>query len=146
MVLPPKSKDFRRRAHLLADAFNLKSKSQGKGESRFTTFLKSTRSGIQIDERKISMLVRGHSGEGFRMHGQSAKVKPAKPVRARQKDGDVVGHAAPKLSDTNIGFKLLQQMGWAEGDRIGATGGLADPLTAVIKTTKLGLGATRGNT
>lgn len=32
---------------------------------------------------------------------------------------------------------------WAEGDRIGVTGGLADPLTAIIKTTKLGLGATR---
>jgi hypothetical protein len=32
---------------------------------------------------------------------------------------------------------------WEEGDRIGVTGGLADPLTAVIKTTKLGLGASR---
>lgn len=34
-------------------------------------------------------------------------------------------------------------MGWSEGDRIGVSGGLATPLTAVIKNTKLGLGANR---
>lgn len=32
---------------------------------------------------------------------------------------------------------------WTEGERIGVTGGLADPLTAIIKTSKLGLGAVR---
>jgi hypothetical protein len=32
-------------------------------------------------------------------------------------------------------------MGWVEGDRIGVTGGLEVPITAVIKNTKLGLGA-----
>jgi len=35
-------------------------------------------------------------------------------------------------------------MGWSEGDRIGASmKGLEVPLTAIIKTTKLGLGATK---
>lgn len=35
-------------------------------------------------------------------------------------------------------------MGWTEGDRIGVSDdGLVDPLRAVIKTTKLGLGANR---
>lgn len=34
-------------------------------------------------------------------------------------------------------------MGWSEGDRIGITGGLDVPLTAVIKHTKLGLGASK---
>jgi hypothetical protein len=38
---------------------------------------------------------------------------------------------------------MLAAMGWAEGDRIGSTGGLEAPLTAVIKHTKLGLGAMR---
>lgn len=52
--------------------------------------------------------------------------------------------AAPKIGEGNVGFKLLALMGWTEGQRIGVNGAaLAAPLTAVIKTTKLGLGATR---
>jgi hypothetical protein len=52
--------------------------------------------------------------------------------------------AAPKIGESNIGFKMLASMGWAEGERIGVSaGGLHAPLTAVIKNTKLGLGATR---
>ncbi len=33
-------------------------------------------------------------------------------------------------------------MGWSDGDRIGQSGGLDVPLTAIMKKTKLGLGAT----
>jgi hypothetical protein len=50
---------------------------------------------------------------------------------------------APKIGESNIGFKMLASMGWSEGDRIGMTGGLDAPLTAVIKHTKLGLGASK---
>lgn len=40
---------------------------------------------------------------------------------------------------------MLAAMGWSEGDRIGTSdgSGLTAPLTAIIKTTKLGLGAAR---
>jgi hypothetical protein len=40
---------------------------------------------------------------------------------------------------------MLASMGWAEGDVIGgdASTGIHAPLTAIIKNTKLGLGATR---
>ena len=51
--------------------------------------------------------------------------------------------AAPKIGESNIGFRMLQAMGWSEGDRIGISGGLHAPLTAIVKNTKLGLGATR---
>lgn len=34
-------------------------------------------------------------------------------------------------------------MGWSEGERIGISGGIQDPLAAFIKNTKLGLGATK---
>jgi hypothetical protein len=50
--------------------------------------------------------------------------------------------AAPKIDETNVGFRLLTMMGWSEGDRVGASmKGLAVPLPAIIKTSKLGLGA-----
>ena len=48
-----------------------------------------------------------------------------------------------KIGEVNIGYKMLASVGWAEGDQIGNSGGLHVPLTAVIKNTKLGLGATR---
>jgi len=51
--------------------------------------------------------------------------------------------AAPKISEANIGFRMLAMMGWSEGDRIGVSGGLDAPLTAIIKNTKLGLGANK---
>jgi len=38
---------------------------------------------------------------------------------------------------------LLEAMGWSEGKQIGTSGGLDQPLTAIIKHSKLGLGATR---
>lgn len=36
---------------------------------------------------------------------------------------------------------MLASMGWSDGGTIGFSGGLDAPLTAVIKKTKLGLGA-----
>jgi len=64
--------------------------------------------------------------------------------KTRPRDGDVVGEMAPKIDRSNIGFQMLSAMGWEEGGRIGADGGLEAPLVAVIKTTKLGLGASKG--
>lgn len=57
---------------------------------------------------------------------------------------DVLGKAAPRIDETNVGFRLLTLMGWSEGDRIGASmKGLAAPLPAIIKTSRLGLGAVK---
>jgi hypothetical protein len=55
----------------------------------------------------------------------------------------IISKTAPKIGDSNIGFRMLQGMGWSEGDRIGISGGLRVPLTAIVKNTKLGLGASR---
>jgi R3H domain len=106
MVLPPKGKEWRKRAHILADVFSLKSKSKGKGEGRFMTLIKTTRSGFGVNERKVSALVNGGNSESY--HGsERARLK----TTIRHRDGDEVGKMAPRLSESNIGFKLLQQMG-----------------------------------
>ena len=49
--------------------------------------------------------------------------------------------AAPKIDETNVGFMMLASMGWSDGAAIGFSGGLEGPITAVIKKSKLGLGA-----
>ncbi|KIM75681.1 hypothetical protein PILCRDRAFT_666166 [Piloderma croceum F 1598] len=138
MVLPPMNKESRKQVHELATAFHLKSQSKGKGDGRYTTLMKTTRSGIAIDERKVGRVVK--HGRVFMQPGAKGKNAIIMP---RHKDGDEVGKAAPKIGEANIGFKMLASMGWSEGDRIGISGGLVAPLTAVIKNTKLGLGANR---
>lgn len=51
--------------HELANAFSLKSVSKGHGDARYTTLTKTTRSGIQINEKKIGRIVRRGGGADF---------------------------------------------------------------------------------
>ncbi|KAJ7025333.1 hypothetical protein C8F04DRAFT_1191473 [Mycena alexandri] len=148
MSLPPTDKETRKNIHEMAIAFNLKSQSKGKGDSRYTTLTKTTRSGLGTNEAKVAKITRrganGRGGAGFVRYESGDKGKARVAAMPRHRDGDEVGKAAPKIGESNIGFKMLASMGWTEGERIGvSTGGLHVPLTAVIKNTKLGLGATR---
>jgi hypothetical protein len=97
LVLPPMDKQIRVNVHKLANAFNLKSKSQGKGDGRFTTLFRTSKTGILIKEWKIEKLINGAT--------QRKRI-------AQHKEGDEVGKSAPKIGEGNIGFKLLQQMGF----------------------------------
>jgi hypothetical protein len=159
LPLPPMDQKMRKSVHELAHAFELKSKSKDNGAARFTTLMKTTLSGLNVDEKSIARILGKSSSyvtrEGGKGKGRASKIRP--------RDGEVVGEvplfyleqsgadsliilfakAAPKLDGSNIGFKMLSAMGWEEGSRIGAVGGLEAPLVAVIKTTKLGLGANR---
>ncbi|KAK0448358.1 uncharacterized protein EV420DRAFT_1567546 [Desarmillaria tabescens] len=141
MSLPPTDKATRKKVHELALAFNLKSLSKGKGDARYTTLTKTTRTGTKIDEAKVSRIAR--RGGDFGNEFVNKKGKGKGKLMPRHKDGDEVGKEAPRIGESNIGFRMLASMGWSEGDHIGISGGLKDPVTAVIKTTKLGLGATK---
>ncbi|KZO95490.1 hypothetical protein CALVIDRAFT_156460 [Calocera viscosa TUFC12733] len=150
MTLPAMDKESRRRVHLLADCFKLKSQSKGSGTDRFPILTKTTRSGIKIDEDKVERILRAskESGPGSNMASFNKAYFKRKDTGGAKKggghvEGEIVGAKAAKIADTNVGYKMLQLMGWSEGDRIGLTaGGIIDPLTARIKRTKLGLGAT----
>ncbi|THG94651.1 hypothetical protein EW026_g6864 [Hermanssonia centrifuga] len=138
MVLPPANKETRKKIHELAIAFNLRSQSKGQGKTRYTTLIKTTRSGVGTNEGKVRKIMKSVSPhwEGPTKGGGKAMSL------AKHKEGEEVGKAAPKIGETNIGFRMLASMGWVEGDLIGLSGGLEAPLTAIMKKTKLGLGAT----
>lgn len=143
MALPPTNKETRKNVHELAIAFGLKSVSKGKGEARYTTLAKTTRSGVRVDEAKVGKIMRRSGGAGARGDSFVDGGGRSGPM-PRHREGDEVGKAAPKLTQANIGFRMLALMGWSEGTTIGLTGdSLEVPLTAIIKTTKLGLGATK---
>ncbi|KAL0068343.1 squalene synthetase-like protein [Marasmius tenuissimus] len=149
MSLPPTNKETRKMVHELAQAFNLKSVSKGKGDGRYTTLTKTTRSAFGVvNEKKVGRVVRQGRARGIQFaDGEewTGKGGNGGGKMPKHREGDEVGKAAPKLTQNNVGFRLLAAMGWEDGDRIGLSGGLKDPLKAVIKHSKLGLGATRDN-
>ncbi|KAF5335637.1 hypothetical protein D9758_014791 [Tetrapyrgos nigripes] len=136
MSLPPCNK------HDLVNAFNLKSVSKGHGDARYTTLTKTTRSGIQVNEKKVARIVRrgggvdfvGSAGDGWERGGKKGGARIPK-----HREEEEIGKAAPKINEGNVGFRMLTSMGWSEGDCIGLSSGLRDPLTVVIKHIKLGL-------
>jgi hypothetical protein len=83
MALPPMNKESRKQVHELATAFHLKSQSKGKGNERYTTLTKTTRSGIAINEQKVRRVAK--HGRVFTHLGKNATIMP------RHKDGDEVG-------------------------------------------------------
>ncbi|KAH9932509.1 uncharacterized protein B0H18DRAFT_985975 [Fomitopsis serialis] len=142
MALPPCDKETRKKIHELADAFNLKSQSKGTGRGRYTTLIKTSRSGVRINEKKIGRITKTNKDSTWGAPWQGKGKGKAGQSLAKHREGEEVGKAAPKIGESNVGFRMLAAMGWAEGERIGLSGGLDAPLTAKMKKTKLGLGAT----
>lgn len=110
--------------------------------------IKKARSGQAINHDQVERLIEASTfsggmfyknffgGGGAKLKGKKAdksgKGGKAGPSRQpmpslRARDGEQVGGGADKIGIDNIGHQLLSKMGWAEGDRIGRTGGLDAP-------------------
>lgn len=91
MSLPPADKATRKSVHELAIAFNLKSVSKGKGEARYTTLTKTTRTGFGVNEKKVGQIMRRGSGRGYEfVDGGKGDWKKG-GGGPRHREGDVVG-------------------------------------------------------
>lgn len=111
--------------------------------------IKKARSGEAVNHDQIERLIEASTFKGGNFYksffgGGGAKLKSKKldksgsksgksgPARQsmpslRARDGEQVGGGADKIGMDNVGHRLLSKMGWAEGDRIGRTGGLDAP-------------------
>lgn len=90
MSLPPANKETRARIHDLADAFNLKSKSIGNGDKRYTTLSKTTATGSKINENKVKRIMRQVAG--YDWQGPSRYNKDGKKMSlAKHREGEEVG-------------------------------------------------------
>lgn len=56
-------------------------------------------------------------------------------------EGELVGKDAPEIGQENVGRRILQKLGWIDGEGLGANGnkGINEPLMATIKKSKSGL-------
>lgn len=88
MSLPPCDKDTRRKVHELADAFNLKSVSSGRGTSRYTTLTKTSRTGTNINEHKVKRILREDDGDWV-APGKKGRTKATS--LAKHREGEEVG-------------------------------------------------------
>jgi len=150
MALPPMNKKDRKMMHEIAHAFNLKSKSAGKGKTRFPVLYKTSRT--RSFNREMFVRVQAQLKRRFftRMDYKGAP----KGIFAGQersggfggdisyREGEVVGGTAPELAADNRGRAMLEKMGWTTGTALGAMNnkGILVPVAHVIKKGKTGLG------
>lgn len=141
----------RKVVHEYANAFNLKSKSIGSAKSRFPVLTRTQRT-MSYDQRVFDAVSSRVTRRFLPRMDVKGKRGPV-PVRrsgaggfgnagVSYRDGDIVGGSAPELGASNIGRAMLEKMGWAAGDALGAINnkGILQPVSHVVKTTKAGLG------
>lgn len=149
---PPMDKRRRKMIHEIAADFNLKTKSIGAGNNRYTKVIK-TRTTTRWMENKFAARARKMNLGFFPRTDSTAKGKKVLRVASRAggggnsagvryRDGDIVGGAAPEIGVENRGRAMLEKMGWTSGMGLGTLDnkGILTPITHVVKNTKTGLG------
>lgn len=92
MALPPCDKATRKMIHELANAFNLKSESKGKGAGRYTTLIKTSKSGIGINEKKVKRILKGNKDSTWDApDGGKGKGMGKVQSLAKHREGEEVG-------------------------------------------------------
>lgn len=143
----------RKVVHELANAFRLKSKSEGTGPSRYTilrktqstgTFNQRTFEAAEASLHQRSFFIRMAKVSSNKKHTQNKTSGSGsnKYSAVSYRDGDVVGAAAPELGADNKGRAMLEKMGWSTGTALGALDnkGILHPVAHIVKTSKAGLG------
>lgn len=151
LALPPMDKADRKIVHEFANAFKLKSKSIGDGNTRFPILTRTSKTSVYVEqtfeavkariERRFlpRMDVGSRRGGTAKRSGRGGGVSGG---AATYRDGDIVGGSAPELGVDNKGRAMLEKMGWSQGTALGALNnkGMLQPVKHVVKTTKAGLG------
>jgi len=140
----------RKIVHELANAFKLKSKSIGNGNTRFPILTRSSKTSVYVEQTFEAVKARIERRFLPRMdvgsrRGGTAKRSGYRDVNsgaATYRDGDIVGGSAPELGVDNKGRAMLEKMGWSQGTALGALNnkGILQPVKHIVKTTKAGLG------
>ncbi|KAI5806186.1 hypothetical protein EDC01DRAFT_638985 [Geopyxis carbonaria] len=155
LSLPPMDKFTRKRIHELGTKLNLKTKSVGKGNSRFPVLIRTSRTSLIDNEETIDGILRSRGGRSQFLPRMDVGRSGGRGGRfgrggggggasggAGRGEGEVVGAGAPELADDNRGRRMLEKMGFKAGMTLGVEGriGISEPITAVVKRSRAGLG------
>ena len=101
MTTPPANKESREKIHKLANAFNLKSQSKGEGSRRYTTLAKTTKSGINVNEKKVRRILR--SSGYWDTTGSVGGGKGGTVSLAKHREGEEVGKVRRRVCVPLVG-------------------------------------------
>ena len=149
------NKGDRKLVHEFANAFSVRSKSMGSGNSRFTVLTRTLRTDSSYSDAAMDSI----EARFFRRFAIRGSLKKAERSNkhdwgvdqnrnngvfgaASYRNGEVVGASAPELGLENKGRTILEKMGWKAGSGLGAINnqGILQPVAHVVKTNKAGLG------
>jgi hypothetical protein len=167
LPLPAMDRSIRRAVHIIAQhGYNLQTKSQGSGKRRYPVLYK-TKHSSSIDNLPDALFIEEIMVQAQKTVGYTSSIKrrnPNQPAGVKIKgkgkatgggigraagagagklrDGDIVGVDAPEIAVSNRGRAMLEKLGWSRGSGLGVAGnlGIAVPLTATVKNTRVGLG------
>ncbi len=161
--MPPLPRKF---LHELAHMYGLKSKSTGQGRDRHCVLYKSEHSGLSRNPKAVKQYIERADkaitwmdktvtkGKKFTEASVPKSVKESrsgKDAGGKRSDtkpavGTVIGSNAKPISSDNVGNKLLQKLGWKPGEGLGSTSdGIVQPVTAVVRGKRTGLGHSHDN-
>lgn len=108
MTTPPADKGTRKKIHELANAFSLKSLSKGSGNKRYTTLTKTTKSGFNVNEKKVRRIMQTVPGYKWDTTGSNRYAKGGKVMSlAKHAEGEEVGKVRAPTSLLCFMFNLL---------------------------------------
>ncbi|KIW00944.1 uncharacterized protein PV09_07683 [Verruconis gallopava] len=146
---PPMDKRRRKMVHEIAAEFNIKTKSVGSGDSRYTKLIRTKSTTRFVENRFVARARKINMGFFPRLDAQARVNRSSRPSASganssavRYRDGDIVGGTAPEIGVKNKGRLLLEKMGWESGMALGShdNKGILEPIMHVVKNTKIGLG------
>ncbi|CAK1359105.1 hypothetical protein CB0940_05367 [Cercospora beticola] len=150
-AFPPMDKTDRAALHNICNALNLTSRSQGAGKNRFPIVSKTSRTGEYSEE--IFVKIVQASTRGFLSNRSTAKKFAKKAGKGggrgggfdkaavSVRHGEVVGAAAPEISHTSFGAKLMAKHGWTKGMGLGKDNeGRTVPVEQIMRIGTAGLG------
>ncbi|KAG6054829.1 hypothetical protein E4U32_006678 [Claviceps aff. humidiphila group G2b] len=152
VTFPPMDAHSRKVVHELAQTFNIKSKSIGKGEQRRPSLYRTARTLPYSETAFDRAACRIHrkflprvdtKGKGKSKMSSKKQNKLDTPKSAIDYlEGEIVGAAAPELGIGNRGRAMLEKMGWSCGTALGAEDnkGILQPVSLTMKRSKAGLG------
>ncbi|KAH6844911.1 hypothetical protein B0I37DRAFT_378645 [Chaetomium sp. MPI-CAGE-AT-0009] len=154
---PPLDKQARKILHELANKFNVKSQSIGKGDQRRPVLYRTNRTVRYTSTRaeEATIHVNKAASHIHRKYFHRVDFKGPRTELPRNgggdrsghkaltlREGEIVGGSVPELGQENKGRTMLEKMGWSKGMSLGALDnqGILEPVTQVMKRSKAGLG------
>ncbi|AQZ14602.1 SQS1 (YNL224C) [Zygosaccharomyces parabailii] len=126
--------------------FNLKGYKEGSGKNSHVVAQKTKRTERYLPNYDMVSRLLKQRPVFFRMDvdrpgkNSTERINSSK-AKFHTKEGEIVGQDAPEIGKDNIGRKMLEKLGWSNGEGLGAMGnkGIAEPLMAKVKKSKSGL-------